>query len=75
MVKVTVNNPGPEYSFEGSLHIGLVDPSPKSQEQVSNSPVDVLVKSTFNGATPEVGVPVKSEANRFIYCDVIYFGL
>jgi hypothetical protein len=58
-VSVTVYTPGAVYTCDGFCAV-LVVPSPKLQEYVPMVPVEELVKFTFNGAEPDVGLPLKA---------------
>jgi hypothetical protein len=57
-VRFTLNSPGVRYVWTGCCSDDVV-PSPKSQDQVENVPVDVSVKFTVSGAYPALGLPSK----------------
>src|SRR5258708_21438983 len=59
-VRVTVFVPRPVYTCETVVALVLVvAPSPKSQNRLVMSPVELSVKLTFKGLRPLVGVAVE----------------
>src|SRR5712672_280965 len=62
-VSVTVFVPRPVYTCETVVALVLVvAPSPKSQNRLVISPVELSMKLTFKGLRPLVGVAVKTAA-------------
>ena len=59
--KDTVYVPAAAYECTGLWTVALTnEPSPNDQFQEVGVPVDKSLNVTFNGAVPEVGVPVKA---------------